>query len=446
MNKTTQAKKNRKLLYIIVATLVFEGLVRKLLPGFLSIVVFFLKEVFCLVGLYYIYLSTSSGVTKKIIKIFMILVYLIFPLLVYNVLLDPILLIWGAKTYLLYVVVSILMTLAFPEDSKKEFLRFLRFITILIIPTVFVATLQNNLGPSHWLNSSVDGESLESFARDGLLRVSSTFSFTGQFSFFLVFSATTFFVTVFLREKMKSSFLHLLLLIFIGILLVIGSFITGGRTAVLGLLLVSVIGFIFVIIKNPSVGLPKLVLISFGFFVIFPIIKEWKPDFFRVYEVRSSDGGNDDIYLRTIEPFTNAYSNLIEKKTYQMILGGGLGVMTNGSEKISSYASRIRSGGYWTETDFSTIVWEGGVYLMLVWYGFRIFIIVHSLKIWYFLKKKNYANAAAFLLAYIIIIGTTGTLSIQPPLAIYFWITFGAMVCLKRFDEYELLINKNRIK
>lgn len=446
MNNHRQAKKIRKLLYIIVATLVFEGVVRKLLPGFLSIAVFFLKEVFCLVGLYYIYISASSGVTKKIIQIFMILVYLMYPLLVYNVLLDPILLIWGAKTYLLYAVVAVLMTLGFPGDSKKEFISFIKFIIVLLLPTVLVAMLQNNLGPSHWLNRSVGGESLEHFSAAGKLRVSSTFSFTGQFSYFLVFSTAFYFANIFLSKKVNKSVFNRVLLISLGFLLIIGAFITGGRTAVIGFFAVSIVGFLFVIIKNPSVGLPKIFVIAISFFLIVPIIKEWKPEFFQAYEKRSSDGGNDDVIVRTTKPFTDAYSSLSEKQTYQMIFGGGLGVMTNGSEKISAYASSIRSSIPWTESDFSTIVWEGGMYLILVWYGFRLFIILYSLKIWYSLKKSSYSNSVAFLLAHTIVIGLTGTLSIQPPLAIYFWLTFGAIVCLKRFDQYELFLMKNRIK
>jgi hypothetical protein len=68
----------------------------------------------------------------------------------------------------------------------------------MIIPTTLVAVLQNSLSSSHWINLSVGGESLEAFSAGGYLRVSSTFSFTAQYSWFLVaesfFLAASFFM------------------------------------------------------------------------------------------------------------------------------------------------------------------------------------------------------------------------------------------------------------
>lgn len=434
MKKHTQESRIRKLLYIIIFTLVFEGIARKLLPGFLGIVIFFLKDFFCLLGLYYIRKATLSQVSRKLIKLFMVLVYLIFPLLVYNTVIDPILLIWGAKTYLLYVVVAILMTMAFPYNSKIEFKKFINIMVLLILPTVLVAIVQINLPASHWLNKSVDGGSLEHFSAAGKLRVSSTFSFTGQFAFFLLFITAFFFANLFFEKKIKPTFYdNNILQIFLGLLLIIGTFLTGGRTAVLGLGVITLIGAALVLSKNPSSGLKKMIPMILVLLFVFPVIKVWKPEYFAVYEERSSGNKNDDVLVRTLEPFTSAIEQLSDKTPYEMLFGSGLGVMANGVQNISSYASSVRSE-FWTETDFSTIVWEGGVYLIFIWYGFRLFIIFYCFKIWHSIKNKHYSNSAAFLVAYIVVIGLTGTLSIQPPLAIYFWISFGALICVQKFD------------
>lgn len=430
-------EKIRKLLYVIIFILVFEGMARKILPDFLSIILFFVKDLLCLIGLYFIYNSSLSNVSKRIVKFFMILVHFIFPLLVYNVLLDPILLIWGAKTYLLYVVVAILMTMAFPHDAKKDFKKFMIFIVLMLVPTILTAMLQINLGSTHWLNRAVGGESLEGFSAAGKLRVSSTFSFTGQFSFFLLFVASFYFANFFFENKKSYSFFdNKLLQICLGFMLIIGVFLTGGRTAVLGLMSITLIGASLILLKNPSFSLKKIMISIILVIFLFPVIKTWKPEYFAAYEERSSGNKNDDIIDRTLDPFTDAIENLSEKSVSEMILGKGLGVMTNGVQNVSSYASLIRSK-IWTETDFATIVWEGGVYLIFVWYGFRLFIVFYSFRLWYSIRNNNYSNSAAFLIAYIIIIGLMGTISLQPPLAIYFWISFGAVISLQRFDQYD---------
>jgi hypothetical protein len=435
--RCSKEKKIRKLLYVIIFILVFEGVARKILPDFLSVILFFLKDLLCLIGLYFIYNSSLSNVSKRIVKFFMILVHFIFPLLVYNVLLDPVLLIWGAKTYLLYLVVAILMTMAFPHDAKKDFKKFMILIVLMLVPTVLIAMLQINLPSSHWLNSAIGGESLEAFSAGGKLRVSSTFSFTGQFSFFLLFVASFYFANLFFEKKKSYSFFdNKLLQICLGFMLIIGVFLTGGRTAVLGLMSITLIGAILILLKNPIFSLKKIMISIILVIFLFPVIKTWKPEYFAAYEERSSGNKNDDIIDRTLNPFTGAIENLSEKSVSEMILGKGLGVMTNGVQNVSSYASLIRSK-IWTETDFATIVWEGGVYLIFVWYGFRLFIVFYSFRLWYSIRNNNYSNSAAFLIAYIIIIGLTGTLSLQPPLAIYFWISFGAVISLKRFDQYD---------
>lgn len=357
-----------------------------------------------------------------------------YPLLVYNTLIDPVLLIWGAKTYLLYLVATVLMTLAFPFGKEKEFKTFINIIVLLLIPTVLVAMVQVNLPASHWLNKSVDGGDLSAFSAGGKLRVSSTFAFTAQFGLFLLFVTPLYYVNLLFEQGKKATFSNSKLVqIALGLLLIIGSFLTGGRTAVLGLGVISLIGAGLVLLKNPSFGVKTFIPIVLLLLFVFPVIKVWKPEYFAVYEARSSGDGGDDVVARTTDPFTRSIDQLAAKPLYEMILGSGLGVMTNGVQNISSYASEVRADT-WTESDFATIVWEGGIYLIFIWYGFRLYIIFYSIKTWYSIKNKQYSNSAAFLVGFIVLIGLTGTLSIQPPVAIYFWICFGALICVQKFD------------
>jgi hypothetical protein len=428
-NIAKQEAKARKFIYALLVILVFEGVLRKAFP-FVGIVIFFLKDIFCLMGLWFIINAKLSDTSKKTAKVFKAVIIFMFPLLLYNLFIDPILIVWGGKLYLLYFVITILMTIAFPPDYKNRFIFFSNLFSVLIVITVLMGFLQLNLPATHWLNKSVAGTSLVEFSAAGHLRISSTFSFTAQYSYFLVFSCAAFFGFFFINFKNNNNTaLFFLSHVTVFLMLMVGGFSTGGRSAVLGIISIIVIGFICIGLNNPFFALKKIIQPGLLFLLVFPLIRVWKPEYFAAYTERSSGNKNDAILDRVIQPFSEL--------TGSSFFGHGLGVMTNGSDKISSYAASIRNLGLWTETDFSTIVWEGGLYLIIVWYGFRLFVIFTAFKILVSIKNNDFYSAASFLFAYILVQGLIGTLTIQPPIAIYFWFCFGALICIQKFDQYE---------
>lgn len=429
---------SRILLYVLLAVLVLEGVVRKLAPGGLSIIIFFIKDLLCGIGLYFILISKLTGASKEIASKIKVLIILLYPLLCYNALLDPILIIWGAKIYLLYTVMAVLMPIAFPFDSKDKFKRFLSFILLLLVISVFTGLFQLTLPSSHWLNQGIYGESLESFSAGGKLRISSTFAFTGQYSFFLTFASAIFFCNFFVISSLKTSLLeNKWIKLIIGILLFLGCFSTGGRTAVYGLLVIVVLGYFLMLLKNTASSIKKSIIPIVVFLLLLPFIKLYNPDAFLAFEARNSSAAQkEEMVNRVFDPFSDALSFAFEKETVPMLFGEGLGVMTNGADKVSGYAKKIRAR-MWTESDFRTIVWEGGLYLVFTWYFFRIFVILWAFKIWASIKDINNSLGAGFLLAFIILQGLTGTLTLQPPLAIYFWTCFGALLCIQQFDKKQ---------
>lgn len=433
----TQEVKARRLIYALLVLLVFEGLLRKITP-FLGNIIFFLKDLLCVIGLSYYINTRVSTTTKKTVNFFKGVIILIYPLLLYNLFIDPILIIWGGKLYLLYFIIAILMTVAFPPEYSKGFVFFSNLLTVLFVISFLTGILQLNLPTTHWLNRSVGGDSLERFSAAGRLRISSTFSFTGQYSFFLVFACALLFCFFFLNKKYKKhTFFYLSVQLVIFLMLFIGSFSTGGRTAVLGIFAILIIGFICIGLNNSSFALKKIIVPLFIILLVFPLIQIWKPEYFAAYMERSSGTKNDEVYARVLESFYEIKNG--------SVLGNGLGVMTNGSDKVSAYAAAVRSRGFWTETDFRTIIWEGGYYLVIVWYGFRLLVIFYSYRILRSIKDNYYYSSASFVFAYILLNGLTGTLTIQPPLAIYFWICFGALICVQKFDEYDQnYLNQNQ--
>ncbi|MES2828475.1 MAG: hypothetical protein V4687_09980 [Bacteroidota bacterium] len=449
-NRNPIDKKCRKFLYIIVSLLVFEGFLRKLVPP-LNIPLFFLKDILCIWAMYLV----SDIKYKNVFQINLLwkqIALAFLPLLLYTAFLDPVLVVFGAKQYLLYVVVAIVVPVAFPAHRLEEFKNFFGYAAVLVIPTSMVAILQNFLPATHWLNLSVDGSSLADFSAGGYLRVSSTFSFTGQYSFFLIASCAFFAIRLYIPPiNINSQFkiIKRALPLILGTMLVIGAFITGGRTAVLGCGACIFIGVCLLIYKNPKFIINGVVGVGF-LATIYLVGREIKPEYFAAYETRSADSGDesqtDKISGRLADGMFNWLDWYGDQDIASIFLGNGLGVMANGSQKISSYAERVRSDGFWTESDAPTTAWEGGAYLLVIWYSFRVYIILFTFKLWTSLRNNKFRSAGAFIFGFILINGIIGTLSLQPPLAIWWWLMVGTMIALRGFDlDYQQKSLENKL-
>jgi hypothetical protein len=442
--------KKQRFLYILVTSLVFEGLVRKILPSFLGLPIFFFKDILCIIIMFNVAKDKLQGYTAKINKYWKIVFFAFVPLLIVTALLDPILAIFGLKQYLLYVVVAILVPTAFPPNQEKEFIRFIAFFAMMLLPTTFIAAVQNSLPSTHWLNLSVDGSNLEGFSAAGFLRVSSTFSFNAQYAYFLNTICCFLGARLFLDPQYKSKFWEATkkyTIPILGISLLIGTFITGSRSAVYGCALCIFIGAIFIGIKSPKLVLGKGVLLLVVFLVSFTLIQTIKPEFFAAYNKRtenSSDYSSSEEFTNRVKGSVFNWTSWIFDLDFKSsVFGRGLAVMSNGSDKVSSYADSIRSQHIWTETDMATTIWEGGFYLLIVWYGLRIAIVFMCFRIWRSLREKKYVFAVSFILAIVIINGFYGTLSIQPPLALWWWMSVGCIIAIKGFDRKRAAIQIN---
>jgi hypothetical protein len=436
------------ILYTLVFSLVFEGLARKVLPA-LNTPIFFLKDILCIVGIFLINRASLPSINAKLKTIWLRLVLLFIPLLYFTGFKDPILAVFASKQYLLYIVIGTITAVAFPIHKEENFRKFIYFTSLLLIPTTIIAILQNALPPNHWLNVSVTGDSLEAFSASGYLRVGSTFSFTGQYSWFLnaesFFLATSFFMPPSFKlsqGKWGAPFIYSVL----ALMLLIGVFITGGRTAVLGCGGTLALAGIFIGIKRPGWLLSKGVLIIALFIISLSVLKAVKPQYFMAYTLRSAGTEhtthNEEIAERIIEGFANWTDWFWDQDAVAVMVGNGLGIMSNGSSQVSSYASAVRATGLWMEGDIPTTLWEGGLYLAIVWYGFRIFIVFLCYRLWHSLKNIVLASAAAAPLGYIIIHGLTATFGMQPPLSIWWWLAIGILAFIYQLESYRATVSK----
>lgn len=438
----------RRILYALVFIMVFEGILRKLLSP-LNMVIFFGKDLLCLAGLVVLRQAQLPAVVKRLDAAWLWLLLLFVPVLIATGFRDPLLVLFGLKQYLLYVVVAALVVVAFPLDGLELFRWFVFVVTLLLVPTAAVALLQNALPAGHWLNTGLSGESLEAFSAAGFLRVGSTFPFTAQYSWFLqaesFFLATSYFLPPNLGRRVGEGIYSL---IYIGLLLVliVSAFVTGGRTAVLGCGSTLALGLLLVSLKRPSWTMSRGVVIIPITALGLALLRAVRPQYFMAYDERAADvegvPHNTLVASRVLEGLTSWTTWFWKQDWLSVLLGNGLGVMSNGADRISNYANNVREN-FWTETDMATTFWEGGLYLGVLWYGFRLLCVAFCVQQWLGIREPKLASAAAVPLAYVVVQGVLAQLGMQPPLAIWWWMGIGIVLFLAYLERYRQYVSSS---
>jgi hypothetical protein len=303
-----------------------------------------------------------------------------------------------------------------------EIIGFYRWIALLILPTTAIALYQLHLPADSWMNMSVAGESLEGFSANGVLRVSSTFSFVAQYCAFL--NAEVFILAVALSNLSGLNFFRRIVYLSLMPLLILGCYMTGSRGAVLTNLVVLAVACGLSLMKFQARSAIRFVAIFAALFVLLIAMQYAVPDAFQVYSAREDGqlvGASSEIRDRVYDSFFGWTSDI----STTPFLGYGLGIMSNGSETLSDYAAVIR-GANWTETDFASTLFEGGIYMVVIWYLFRYFVIFQCVRRFLGASTDILSIPMAFAVGVVVVVGMFETLGIQPPIAIWWWFAVGS--------------------
>jgi hypothetical protein len=427
--ETPEIASLRRTLMALVILLTFEGLARKLEPGIIGILIFLLKDLVILGMGFKIFRHQRLNPAINFLSVaYLVVTFFIVPNFLVTISHDPLLAVFGAKEYLTYPIVGLAVFVIFENAPVDRVVRFARLLAFLMIPAGLVAVLQTELPASSWINLSVDGSSLEAFSSAGHMRVSSTFSFVSQFCCFLNMQMFAVFLALHGGVRRLPPLKKLMYLAPIP-LLVVCSYLTGSRGAVVGNMMVLVIAVGLACLRFELRKLMGFVWIAAGIAVFVVVFQFLFPDLMATYTVREKGhafGVSNEIQGRVFDAFFGWTRHLGEVPFF----GNGLGLMSNGSQTLSDYSKNFRIASGWTETDFATTLVEGGPYLMLIWYAFRYYIIFQTTRRFLFQTSKDLFLPAAFCQAYVILVGLTGTLGIQPPIAIWWWMSVGLSTIL----------------
>jgi hypothetical protein len=436
-----------QLLCLLTFTVIFEGIARKIAPLSLGIPIFFLKDALTVVLLLLSLKGESNAEASHLLGVMRLIVLLLFPCIALTAFHDPLLAVFGVKQYALFPTVAVAMCVAYIPNGFQELFSLFRLIAFSVIVTTAVAVAQNRLPAGSWLNLTVGGENNSIFARGGYMRVSSTFPFVAQYCFYLNALCYCLAAFLFLKNLVAARGAIVLTVVFVG-LFIVGTFVTGSRGAVIGNAAILSAGGLLCLFFVGVKALVKLSALGGLGIVLLGVMQSQHPEFFAAYQARVDGSGGEEAH--TIEMENRIENGLLgwidgSRRAPPSIFGYGLGVMSNGSDKLSAYAAEWRSNGFWTETDQATTFFEGGWYLVFVWYGFRFWVIIYSVALVRKLECLELRLVACFAAGFILVTGVVGTLAIQPSLAIWWWLAVGLISCIANFDRAQLAKKTNLV-
>ena len=429
-----------RLLCLLVLSVVFEGIVRKILPQSLGIVIFFAKDMISVLLLWLCLKAERNQEASRLMSALGRFLLLLAPSVALTAFHDPVLAVFGLKQYALFSTIAVAMCIAYLPNHYRQIFFLFRLMAFTVVVTTCIAVAQNRLPSSSWLNLTPSGEDTSIFSAGGYLRVSSTFPFVAQYCFYL--NALCYCLPAFV---VFNKFLGLrgatIQIIFLLGLAIVGSFVTGSRTAVVGNAAILAAGGLLCVVFVGVKSFIKLSAIAGLGVLLLGLMQSQHPELFAAYQARSDGTGEEshavEIEERVLNDLLGWTSGGVASPP--SLFGYGLGVMSNGADKLSAYAYHWRYfPKSWTETDLATTLFEGGWFLIILWNGFRLWVIGYSLAIVLKLRHAEFRVLGCFALGFVLVVGITGTLSIQPPLSIWWWMAVGLITCLSHFDRQRM--------
>jgi hypothetical protein len=427
-------KRLRILLWSLAGVLISEGVLRKLFGTQIGNWIFFAKDAITIGLVLILFFHRFTGSVLVLLEAYGAFFFAMLVPFALTLGKDPVLALFGLKHYVLFPAVAFALAVAFSNSDRDEVRKFYMLPVLLLVPVTLVALGQLRLPVDNWLNQSVGGTSVGGFSSGGHLRVSSTFSFVAQYAMYL--NASVYLLGAFLlirRIRTKAS-----VWVAVGLcgLLIVSSFVTGSRTAVLGNATILCIGGGLLLAKGGGKGSALFIGIVLAGGLALAVARQYLPEAFEAYAARTSDAEQHTAEIKG--RVADALYNWMDGIGYEApptLFGYGLGVMSNGADKISRYAATWRNQGTWGEVDLANTLFEGGWYLVVVWMAFRLFTVSFAIGRILKLRDPQLSTAGSLAGGYIVLEGTFGAMGIQPPISIWFWLAVGTVMVLEELDR-----------
>lgn len=402
MVSTKSARNIRRLIWLYIWLLIFEGALRKwVLPGLSEPLLIIRDPV--VIAIYFLAVKKRLFPQNKFIYGFSILAFIVSLVSILVGLTQDtsnfFVTLYGLRTNFLHLPLIFVIPKVFDlEDVKKVG----KWLLVLALPMAILMIFQFISPPNAFINTTAGGEGKQIMAIGGVIRPPGTFSFaTGVAQYYPLVAA--FLLYAFTQRKVYSYWL----IVPASVGLVLGLAVSGSRLALLSVAIVFLAWLLTLLIK------PRLIVRSYRLFIIAAILGiglSFVPVFtegIEVFMTRLSDASayeaeTGGIWGRITETFLGPFSQLDRIPFF----GEGLGVGTNvGSALLTGKVDFLLAEGEWPR-----ILLESGPVLGLMYILLRV-----ALVLWmgWLCIKSTFANNILPLLvlaacAYLLIMGQFG--------------------------------------
>ncbi|MEQ8463068.1 hypothetical protein [Coleofasciculus sp. E1-EBD-02] len=332
--------------------------------------------------------------------------------------------IFGIKNYLFYLPLMWLLPHLF--RSEEELYKFLRSYLLLLIPVGILAIAQFLSPPSSPLNVYVNDDTAFALSGNNTVRVTGTFSYIAGYSIYLGFCLC---LLLPLLTRQQSRLWRSLTIVEV-LLVVITSFMTGAR----GLMIIAIlliVGYFslqgLTQLGNILRSIPKFILPGILAFIATTV---WFRPAVEAFWIRAST--SNDLPARIVGSFTDPFRFF----AYKGIDGYGTGATFQANGIIRALLN-LPSGEYipvFYESEMGRIALELGPIGFLLWYGFKLVLLLALWNVYRQLKRPFLRQLAlsAFLLQAIMF---NSQLIFNPTANLYYWFLNGFIFLLPQLEQ-----------
>jgi hypothetical protein len=435
---------------VLLVVVIIEGAIRKWFMPSASEFVYFYKDVLMIAILfgYWRKLGKPHLLIKRHLKVFLVIlgVFLLYTLasMGFPGGPHPLIGLLGLKAYCLYIPLAFLAPRAF--RSKEELLGFLKWYALLVLPVAMIGVMQFlESNPQSTLNRYAISEETTGRATDiamfstasgnSFVRITSTFSYVTGLSIYLPVMFALLLAITSLNSKRLLA--HAIKMVYYGAVgaVVVTSFMTGSRSAVLAMAGSAFIFYFFTARRNTLRRLQQIAVLGV---ILYFAFSSFFPQAYDAFYTRTF--GTEDRMSEGWERMTGALSLPIEEASYAGLFGYGVGLTQNAVPALMKrlglpYENPIPIG---YEGEPGRVTLEIGMIGFLLYTMLRLVLLFIVFRMSLAIRdpeSKALAIAAAAALVFPLIVG--GAISTHTQ-NVYQWFLIGMVMALLNAERVQL--------
>jgi hypothetical protein len=443
---------------IVLVVVIIEGAVRKWFLPSASELVYFYKDVLMVATLFGYFRKNRKTpfVINRRLKLLSIAlaVFLLYTVLSVGLSFEihPLIGLLGLKAYCLYIPLAFITVRAFPD--KERLIGFLKWYSLIVLPMAVIGAIQfldttQQSAINKYAVSEESGARVVDIAKFGtdsgsyFVRITGTFSYVSGLSVYLpiMFALLLAMSSLFSKRGLKRGS-KILYYSALGATVVL-AFMTGSRGAVLSMVIVAAIFYLFTSGRQAVRRMQQIAVLGVILFVAFTSI------FPQAYDAFYNRTFGGDRASEGWERVTGAMSLPINEASYAGLFGYGIGLTQNGVPALMKrlgLAEQDNPLPIGTEGEPGRVTMELGVVGLVLYTLLRLVLLITVFRLSFAIRdreSKVLAFAAAAALVTPLVIGGAVANHTQN---VYQWFLVGMVFALYNAERLQIRIKNFELR